>query len=99
MGFFYWGEKDGPEGAYHRARRNVEIDPRKVTWPRHRLNEKAVARYERNPGAYSDDGDPLIVRRRDGSLWGQNGKHRGEAARRQGRRLRARYYDERWDDQ
>jgi hypothetical protein len=80
--------------SYDRARRQ-QVDPNKVRWAGHKLNERAVSAYERNPNKRSTDGDPFIVRRADGSLEGWNGKHRGEAARRQGRKLTARVHDER----
>jgi hypothetical protein len=71
------------------------VDPNKVRWAGHKANERAVQEYMRNPGKRSTDGDPFIVRRADGTLEGWNGKHRGEAARRQGRKLTARVHDER----
>lgn len=43
----------------------------------------------------SDDGDPFVVIGREGVARGWNGKHRGTAAMRQGRTLRARVWDER----
>jgi hypothetical protein len=71
------------------------VDPNKVKWAGHKLNERAVSAYERNPNKRSTDGDPFIVIGKDGVARGWNGKHRGEAARRQGRKVTARVHDER----
>lgn len=80
--------------SYDRARRQ-QVDPNKVRWAGHRLNESAVRAYEKNPNKRSSDGDPFVVQTGPNTYVGWNGKHRGEAARRQGRKLTARVHDER----
>jgi hypothetical protein len=80
--------------SYDRARRQ-QVDPNKVRWANTPLSERHVQAYMRRPNKSSSDGDPFVVRRPDGTLEGWNGKHRGEAARRQGRKLTARVHDER----
>ena len=80
--------------SYDRARRQ-QVDPTKVRWAGHKTNEAAIQRYMKDPNRRSSDGDPFVVRQADGTLVGWNGKHRGEAARRQGRKLTARVHDER----
>ena|SRR5579884_1163339 len=95
MGLFYWGERNGPNARYHRAKK-VWIDPHTVEWAGHKVNEKAVREYERNPNKPSDDGDPFVVRGKDGRLHGWNGKHRATAAMRQGRKLLVRLDESEW---
>ncbi|HEY2085497.1 MAG TPA: hypothetical protein VGH54_05610 [Mycobacterium sp.] len=80
--------------SYDKARRQ-SMDPRKVKWANTPLSERHVQRYMRQPNRRSSDGDPFIVVGLDGVARGWNGKHRGEAARRQGRNLTARVHDER----
>lgn len=80
--------------SYDKARRR-QIDPSKVRWANTPINEKAVRSYMANPGKSSTDGDPFVVIGKDGVARGWNGKHRGEAARRQGRKVTARVHDER----
>lgn len=86
--------------SYDRAKK-VQIDPNRIVWvSNHRLNEKAVRGYMRNPNlkkssAAGGDGDPFVVIDKNGTPRGFNGKHRAEAARRQHRQLAARVHDER----
>ena len=78
---------------YDRAH-HEDVNPNDVQWNEsYKLNEKAVKEYEDNPNKQSTDGDPFVTRR-NGKLYGNNGRHRGEAARRKGRKLRTRVHDE-----
>jgi hypothetical protein len=94
VGFFYWGERNAPE---RRGTEWREVDPRKVRWHHNDLNERAVKHYEQHPDQPYDgqSGDPYVVVDQRGRMHGRNGRHRAEAAARQGRRLRVRVRDER----
>jgi hypothetical protein len=73
----------------------ASVDPRKVQWHHDSINEKAVQHYMRHPNKPFDgqSGQVYIERGRDGRLYGANGRHRAEAARRTGRRLDVRIVD------
>jgi len=83
------------ESERRRAKSGTEnVDPNKVKWndTSYKLNEKSVKEYEKNPNKSSGDGDPYVERDSSGQLHGVNGRHRGEAARRQGRTFKARVH-------
>lgn len=82
------------EYSYDKARPRW-VDPSTVRWHDHPLSEKHVHAYEQDPNRTSTDGDPFIVIDTDGVARGWNGAHRAEAARRQGRLIKARVHDER----
>lgn len=73
------------------------VDPRKVQWHnKHGISRRQVEKFKRNPNAPAEDGDAYIVRKRNGTLVGVNGRHRGIAAVETGRnRITARVHDER----
>lgn len=91
MTLFYWGEENNPA---HKGSVTREINPTKVVKnQRHKLNEKAVQGYVKNPRRESDDGDVLVRELGDGTYeYYGNGAHRIEAARRTGRTVTARVY-------
>lgn len=95
MGWLDWNTPE--EKALKSGKtRNRWIDPNKVRWEGHKVNEKAVQAYMRNPNhvPFMDgDGPPLVVLRK-GRLIGINGKHRAIAAMRTGRKLKVQYYEE-----
>jgi hypothetical protein len=67
------------------------IDPSKVKWHHHSLNEKVVEHYMRHPNKPFDgqSGTPYVEIGKGGRMYGANGAHRAEAARRTGRKLDA----------
>ncbi len=73
----------------------ASIDPRKVTWHHSNYNEKAVRHYMEHPNRPFDSasGEIYIERGKGGQLYGANGVHRAEAARRQGRKLEVKIVD------
>lgn len=95
MGWLDW---DTPEEKALKQGRTRErwIDPNRVRWDNHKVDEQAVEVYMRNPNKTTfldGDGLPLVVKRK-GRLIGINGKHRAVAAMRTGRQLKVRYYEE-----
>ena len=67
------------------------IDPSKVTWHHSDYNEKAVRHYMKHPNKPFDSasGTPYVEIGKGGRMYGANGAHRAEAARRTGRKLDA----------
>lgn len=77
-------------GSYDKARRQ-QIDPNKVRWHHNDLNEKAVRHYMKHPNKPFDgsSGEVYIEIGKGGRMYGANGRHRAEAARRTGRKFDA----------
>lgn len=69
----------------------ASVDPRKVTWHHNDLNEKAVRHYMKYPNKPFDgeSGTPYVEVGKGGRMYGANGRHRAEAARRMGRKFEA----------
>ena len=67
------------------------INPNKIIWHHHNLNEKAVQHYTKHPNKPYDSasGEVYVEIGKNGQMYGANGRHRAEAARRTGRKLEA----------
>jgi len=67
------------------------INPNKIIWHHDDLNEDAVAHYMEHPDKPydGDSGTVEIEIGKNGQMYGANGRHRAEAARRTGRKLEA----------